>query len=154
MFGEFLSNKSEIYIKNSARPLCNFEQHFCNPRCYFQSENRFLRWHDEESVHKTYPPAVQFSWQNSLAVFAEVHLGPCVYAGLTLRCGHKLDRFATKGWKNLSVCTSSVYIIIVFAKKAKIKGTKSEEIARVFFLALCIHLRQQIVFLLPWTFKQ
>lgn len=63
----------------------------------------------------------QFSWKNSLAVLTEVHLGPSVYAGLTLKCGYKLDPLATKRWKNLSVRMSLVCIIIVRAAKRKKK---------------------------------
>lgn len=58
----------------------------------------------------------QFPRRNSLAVLTEVHLGPCIYAGLTLKCSHKLDPFATKSWKNLSVRMS-----LVLGETAKIK---------------------------------
>lgn len=91
----------------------------------------------------------QFPRRNSLAVLTEVHLGPCVYADLTLKCSHKLDPLAAKGWKNLSVRMSPVYIIVVLARRARIKRKK---IVRVFLPPVCcIRLRdcRQIIFLLP-----
>lgn len=71
----------------------------------------------------------QFPRKNSLAVLTEVHLGPCVYAGLTPKCSHKLETLAAKSWKNLSVRMSAVYIIIVLAKKARIRGGRSSELS-------------------------
>jgi len=77
-------------------------------------------------------PPVQFLRRNSLVVLTEVHLRPCVYAGLTLKCHHKLVPLAMKSWKNLSVHTSPVYIIIVLAKTTRIKRK-----SRTSFLLAC-----------------
>jgi len=75
---------------------------------------------------------VQFPRRNSLVVLTEVHLRPCVYADLTLKCHHKLVPLAMKSWKNLSVHTSPVYIIIVLAKRMRIKRQ-----SRTSFLLAC-----------------
>jgi len=55
----------------------------------------------EESVRepsRAPPPLSQGNFLGGIhwPFLREIHLGPCVYAGLTLKCGHKLDPFATK----------------------------------------------------------
>lgn len=127
----FLSNRSEIY-RRPVPTLRGSWQHFYKPDV---SRTRIdfyagIRW---RRCPRGFARPVQFPQRNSLAVLTEVHLRPCVYAGLTLKCCHKLDPLATKSWKNLSVHMSPVYIIIVLAKRARIKRKNRAS----FLLARC-----------------
>lgn len=127
------------------------QQHFRNPDGYFRGENRFLRLHAVKKVSTGVLLARpgQFPRRNSLAVLTEVHLGPCVYASLTLKCSHKLDSLAAKSWKNLSVRVSFVYIIVVLTKRIIIK--KENHASFLAAYVVCLRLRdcRQIIFLLP-----
>lgn len=119
------------FIASPYRPFATPSNIFTNPM-FPGRESIFTpaRW---RRCPRGFARPVQFPGRNSLAVLTEAHLRPCVYAGLTLKCSHKLDPLATKSWKNLSVHMSPVYIIIVLAKRARIKRKNRAS----FLLARC-----------------
>lgn len=75
----------------------------------------------------------QFPRKNSLAVLTEVHLGPCVYAGLTPKCGHKLRPLAAGKAERICPCVCPPCTLLSFSRRED----KRRKIERAFFSPVC-----------------